>query len=326
MGPVAPAVEDDGFRPGPTPADARMFLGQAYDPAVAYRRNRLTGEIEPIGGPLFAKDTGQTTEPVESDRPAPSDRERLLELGRGEQNYSPSNREQDPGYSPMPAQLLPPMVMASDVQSGGKADGTGHDGAGPTAVAPVQYRPPPFSGSLFRPARSPSAADMFLGVARDIGDAIGDAYTTADNYRVTQTAKGAGALVGMPRATADFVDWAQKKTGVPPVALGLLALLPAMKNYLPKGDDVSRRLLDSEAKFRPSFKETTIHPIVDAGVQSIFLSPGLGIAGKYSPIFSFLTGAGSEAAGQAAHDHDQQRGTSWEMLTRFLGNLIGSLF
>src|SRR6185369_11800830 len=90
--------------------DAMMFLGRNYDPAMTYRRNRLTGEIEPMGGPPAANDVGQTTDTDERSSPPVSDRERLLRLGRGEQNHSPWNREGvsptgDQGnYSPMPAE------------------------------------------------------------------------------------------------------------------------------------------------------------------------------------------------------------------------------
>lgn len=123
MGPVASTAEDDGFRPL-APADARMFLGRHYDPARSYRRNRLTGEIEPIGGPLHVKDGGQTMQAADGDKAAPSDRERLLKLGRGEPNHSPWNREPagsppataggpssdgvERNYSSMPTQQLPP--------------------------------------------------------------------------------------------------------------------------------------------------------------------------------------------------------------------------
>lgn len=57
---IGPTAGVDGVRPL-TPADARMFLGQAYDPASTYGRNRLTGKVERIDSPM-PDAVGQTTD------------------------------------------------------------------------------------------------------------------------------------------------------------------------------------------------------------------------------------------------------------------------
>ncbi len=67
--PLGPVPEDDGFRPL-APADAMMFLGRNYDPARAYRRNRLTGEIQAADGSPLDKGAEQPTAKPEGDKPA----------------------------------------------------------------------------------------------------------------------------------------------------------------------------------------------------------------------------------------------------------------
>ena len=133
LGPGVPTAEDDGFRPL-APADARMFLGRNYDPARTYRRNRLTGEVEPVGGLPAEDDAGQTaTQASERSQSPLSDRERLLRLGRGEQNYSPWNREQEVpppsggGRSASPAAPPSPSIGRRVLDSVGDAVATTYD-------------------------------------------------------------------------------------------------------------------------------------------------------------------------------------------------------
>ena len=133
LGPRMPTAEDDGFRPL-APADARMFIGRNYDPARTYRRNRLTGEVEPVGGLPADDDAGQTaTQASERSQSPLSDRERLLRLGRGEQNYSPWNREQEVpppsggGRSASPAAPPSPSIGRRVLDSVGDAVATTYD-------------------------------------------------------------------------------------------------------------------------------------------------------------------------------------------------------
>jgi hypothetical protein len=48
--PMRPMMRDEATRPL-APADARMFLGRAYDPAKTYRRDRRSGHVEPVDEP-----------------------------------------------------------------------------------------------------------------------------------------------------------------------------------------------------------------------------------------------------------------------------------
>ncbi len=48
--PYLDRVPEPGYRPLSL-AEAQMFLGRQYDRTQAYRRNRLTGEIEAVDSP-----------------------------------------------------------------------------------------------------------------------------------------------------------------------------------------------------------------------------------------------------------------------------------
>jgi hypothetical protein len=163
---LGPMPEDDGFRPL-APADARMFLGRNYDPAKTYRRNRLTGEIESTGGLPAADGIGQTTETSELSQPPLSDRERLLKLGRGEQNYSPWNRDE---------QTSPGAPPSSSV---GRID------------SPVAAPPP---GSVGR---------RVLDGVGDAAKAVGDAASTFSDWRETRGNRVFGNMAGLPRAIVE---------------------------------------------------------------------------------------------------------------------------
>jgi len=53
--------KEDAWQPVNEP-NAKMMLGQAYDPTKAYQRNTLTGEIKPIGGSLVNINNQQESE------------------------------------------------------------------------------------------------------------------------------------------------------------------------------------------------------------------------------------------------------------------------
>lgn len=53
--------KEDAYEPL-NEANAKMYLGQAYDPTKAYQRNKITGKIEPIGGSLVNINNQQESE------------------------------------------------------------------------------------------------------------------------------------------------------------------------------------------------------------------------------------------------------------------------
>ncbi|HEX9328534.1 MAG TPA: hypothetical protein VF915_18550, partial [Reyranella sp.] len=193
VGPVAPTVEDDGFRPL-TPADARMFLGRNYDPATTYRRNRLTGKIEPIGGLPAADDVGQTTDTGERSLPPLSDRERLLRLGRGEQNYSPWNREQE----------VPP-------------------GAAPSGGA----------GRIDQPAAAPrSVGRQVLDGVGDAVSTVGNAASTFNDWFETRGNRAFGNAAGLPRSVVENSGIGQVAPSVMPYARKYLPTADEATNFI----------------------------------------------------------------------------------------------
>ena len=208
LGPVAPTVEDDGFRPL-MPADAMMFLGRNYDPARTYRRNRLTGKIEPIGNPALTDNDGQTTETGERTPPL-SDRERLLRLGRGEPTYSPWNREQEP----------PPGALPSSGR--GRIDS-------PVAAPPR------------------SVGRRVLDGVGDAVSAVGDAASTYNDWFETRGNRAFGNAAGLPRTVVENSGIGQVAPSVMPYARKYLPTADEATNFIRRNGGIfpvrGRRLL-----------------------------------------------------------------------------------
>ena len=275
LGPVAPTTEDDGFRPLPA-ADARMFLGRNYDPARTYRRNRLTGEIEPMGVLPAADDIEQTTETGERSPSPLSDRERLLRPGRGEQNYSPWNREQELPSGPPPS------------SGGGRID------------SPVPPR---------------SVGRQVLDGVGDAVSAVGDAASTFNDWFETRGNRAFGNAAGLPRTVVENSGVGQVVPSMMPYARKYLPTADEATNFIRRNGGIfpvrGRKLLLTNGADAPVPPETNLPGLwgktVDGVVEGV-----LGAALTRTPpnrlplMMGAFTGGGSALAREIARRYAQR--------------------
>lgn len=163
-----------------------------------------------------------------------------------------------------------------------------------------------------------TAAPTMLDRAKGVASDVGDFYKRAGEYRDTQFGKAMGGIAGMPRTTADAVKWGADKLGIPPrIIAGLPFIGPAIAagSMMPTGQELGDKMLAT----RPDMTQRGINPVVDAGVQSVMGGPVLGAAGKLGPLVNFSAGAGSETAGQLAHEYAPE----WETPARIFGAIAG---
>lgn len=171
---------------------------------------------------------------------------------------------------------------------------------------------------------NPSLGRRAMSAVGDAASAVGDFAGRANEYKDTRLAGIVGGAVGLPRAAADATKWATDKLGLPDwvaKANPLTGPLVMAGDALPTGGDVRQGMLDmkkeSMAKAGGQFTERNTHPVVDAGVEAMF-SP-LKAGGKYGPLANFGGGAGSETAGEVAHNI----APAFETPARILGALFG---
>ncbi len=168
----------------------------------------------------------------------------------------------------------------------------------------------------------PSLVDQAWSVAKEVPGAVSDFAGRASEYRDTQFAKAMGGVAGIPRMTADAVGWAADK--IDPRLRSVVASAPVIgpaltaASFAPTGEEASKWMLD-RAKARPGFTERSINPVVDAVVQSGFSGPLMGMGGKMGPIINAAGAAGSETAGQIAHEIAPE----YEIPARVLGAVAG---
>lgn len=160
-----------------------------------------------------------------------------------------------------------------------------------------------------------SLGRKIVDTAGDVADTVGDALKTASNYRDTQFSKAMGGVAGLPRAAADAMKWVSGKTGVPLAGFGPVGAMAAVGEHLPTSKEVGDFMLGMR-KPDPSFRETNINPVVDAGVQALFAGPVLGMGGKMGPVLNASAAMGSETAGQLTE------GTKYEVPARLAGGVI----
>lgn len=163
----------------------------------------------------------------------------------------------------------------------------------------------------------PSLGERIVKGAKDAGGALLNAKETAGNYRDTQFSKGIGAVAGLPRLVGDVSKWAEEKTGVPTSVLPVVGPALTAMRHLPTGEDASKTMLGVAAS-RPGFKETNLHPVVDAGVQAAFAGPLVGAGGFMGPFANVGGAIASEAAGEAT------KGSDIEPYARIAGGVVGA--
>lgn len=164
----------------------------------------------------------------------------------------------------------------------------------------------------------PSMGERVTQGAKDAGNAVLEGAQTASNYRDTRFAKAMGGVAGIPRMTADALNWVGDKTGLPVHALPGIGTVAALAPHLPTGKEASEFMLD-RASAAPGFKETNINPVVDAGVEALFAGPVMGAGGKMGPLVNAGAAMGSEGAGQAFE------GSPLEPYARVVGGVAGGV-
>lgn len=172
---------------------------------------------------------------------------------------------------------------------------------------------------------NPSLGRRVLDAAKDVGGEVADFGKRAGEYRDTQLLKAMGGVAGMPRAAADAGNWAFDKLaelGVPKHLLQTMPVIgPAVQagSMLPTGGEVSDSLLGIAKGDGSGFKERSINPVVDAGVQALISGPVMGVGGKYGPAMNAFGGMGSEAAGEVA----RHVAPDYETPARIAGAVLG---
>lgn len=165
----------------------------------------------------------------------------------------------------------------------------------------------------------PSMGERVVQGAKDAGSAVVEGAQTASNYRDTQFAKAMGGVAGIPRMASDALNWVGKKTGLPVQAFPVIGPAASLgSSMLPTGEEASKFMVD-RASAVPGFKETSINPVVDAGVQALFSGPVLGAGGKMGPLVNAGAAMGSEGAGQAFE------GSPLEPYARVAGGVVGGM-
>lgn len=162
---------------------------------------------------------------------------------------------------------------------------------------------------------APSLGRQALDAAGDAASAVGDFASRANEYKNTRFAHAMGRVAGIPNTTADAIDWATEKSGIPFSSAPIIGTARDIGRMLPTSAD-AEKFMTNTLKADPGFTERSINPIVDAGVESLFSGPAKGRLG--APV-NFASGATSEGAGELA----QKYTPGLEVPARIIGALAG---
>ena len=321
MTPMQPENEQPGMSPMPSVrSDVQLVRAEGSPPAAA--SDNAGGGTSPLS------ETPAANAPAQPDR-------RSLESIFGYPNYTPMPNaalpRPAPNYTPMPDSLQARSIpdkpaKINEARKGGYSPSEVVDFL---AMSDPNIRTARAAGYkdeeiLNHLAPPPSLGRRALDAAADAGDAAWKGLNTGINYAGTQIVNGVSGVAGIPRAAADGVTWLSKKTGLPVMAFGPAGALAFSGRYMPKGEDISRAFFDATGA--PEVKLEGVVPggrIIDAGVQGALTVPLTGGTSIPALMAGAIGGAGSEIAGQVAHDYDEKHGTSWEDPVRLFGDLIG---
>lgn len=176
-----------------------------------------------------------------------------------------------------------------------------------------------------RSTLNPSFGRRVLNAAGDVADAAGKGFKAVDDYVTAQGVRAGAELASLPGTMAKGVEWLYDQVGIDPATVAGpqgAKMLRSFSTTYPTADEISKTLFDAGGR-QPSDLEGVIPggKIIDAGVRGTLGALMTGGASVPALMAGAFGGAGSEVAGQVAHEV----APDWEIPARLAGAVAGGV-